>query len=225
MARLRHAHAFLIGVGGIGGHTAMALAAAGIGTLTLIDFDRVDETNLARQILFSRDDIGASKTEVARRRLRQINPEIQIHASQQRADSHCLDELRDPVDVVIDASDNFATRFAINAAAVRHGIALVSGSAIRWEGQIATFGPDYTSSPCYRCVYSPNDENLQDCQGEGVLASLPGMIGQALANEVLAQLAGLQRLPIMTLVDAQSGVTSQLKIQKNSTCPICGTTR
>lgn len=223
MARLRRANALLIGVGGIGGHTAMALAAAGIGTLTLVDFDRVDETNLARQILFSSDDVGASKAEVAQRRLRQINPEIRIRASQQRADSHCLDELCNQVDVVIDASDNFATRFAINAAAVRHGITLVSGSAIRWEGQVATFGPDYTSSPCYRCVYSPDDENLQDCQGEGVLASLPGMIGQALANEVLAQLVGLQRPPMMTLVDAQSGATSQLKIQKNSTCPVCGT--
>lgn len=211
----------LVGVGGIGGHVALALSAAGVGRLTLADFDHVDNTNLARQTLFSADDIGKPKVEVAARVLRERYPDCGIGTIDARIDEPTLENHLDGIDCIADASDNFATRFSINRVAVSRSLPLVSGSAIRWEGQVATFGPNYDSDPCYACVYSPDDESLDDCQGAGVLASVPGTIGQIMATEIIATIVGQPRTPLMTVWDARAGRIAQLALNKRTNCPVC----
>lgn len=211
----------VIGAGGIGGHVTLALAAAGVGTIRLFDHDRIDGTNLARQTLFTASDIGASKAQITARRVLAQNPDCKIQAIEARADETSLAEFAAEVDCIIDASDNFATRFAVNRVAVAHAVALVTGSAIRWEGQFAAFGPDYKTSPCYACMYSPDDESLEDCQGAGVLASLPGTIGQCLATETIALLTGKSRPHQLTIWDARHASVAQLKVSKRSSCGVC----
>ncbi|MEL7310558.1 MAG: HesA/MoeB/ThiF family protein [Pseudomonadota bacterium] len=218
---LRQAHVLIVGVGGIGGHVALALAAAGVGNLTLADFDRIDLTNLARQTLFSASDIGHPKVEIAATVIRERCPDCSVETLDERIDEFMLAERFNSVTCVADASDNFATRFAINRAAVAHSIPLISGSAIRWEGQVALFGPHYEQDPCYACVYSADDESLEDCQGAGVLASVPGTIGQFMATEVLAYLSGQTRTPAMTVWDARAGRMTQLALNKRADCPVC----
>jgi len=160
----------LIGAGGIGCASAAYLASSGVGHLIIADFDTVDETNLGRQVLYTPVDVGEQKAEVAAERLRAVNPDIKITAITERLQDAALTIAVESADVVLDGCDNFATRFQVNDACVAAGRRLISGSAIRLEGQLAVFGPEYNSQPCYRCLYTEADESMDSCAGNGVLS-------------------------------------------------------
>ncbi len=221
-ARIAAGSVLLIGAGGIGCAAGQYLVSSGVGHVTICDFDTVDATNLGRQVLYGPDDIGKSKVRVAGSRLAAANPEVDIRLIDSRLDDAALAELIANVNVVLDGSDNFATRFQVSDACVAASHCLVSGAAIRLEGQLAVFGPDYSTTPCYRCLYSEADESLESCAGNGVLAPVPGVIGTLMAVETLKQLAGLdvQRGRLL-LFDAGSGDFRSVGIPKRGDCPAC----
>ncbi|MGI9272222.1 MAG: HesA/MoeB/ThiF family protein [Woeseiaceae bacterium] len=220
--RIANASVLLVGVGGIGCAAASYLASSGVGHILLNDFDSVDETNLGRQVLFGPADVGQSKVETAATKLAALNPDIKISKLTARLDPTSLAHTIDEVDLVLDGSDNFATRFLVSDACVAAGVCLVSGSAIRLEGQVAIFGPDFSSSPCYRCLYEDADESLENCAGNGVLAAVPGVIGTMMAVEALKHLAGIESpRGELTLYDAGSGRFQTVSIAKRETCSVC----
>ncbi len=219
--RIREASVLLIGVGGIGCPAAAYLASSGVGQLVVCDFDTVDATNLGRQVLYTDKHIGEYKADVAAGRLAKINAAISVRAINERLTGEALARAIDQVDVVLDASDNFATRFEVNDACVSASRRLVSGSAIRFEGQLAVFGPDYESSPCYRCIYDEHDESVGDCAGSGVLAPVPGVIGTMMAVETLKYVAGVDAPPLLRLYDATSAEFRRLDIGKRLACTTC----
>ena len=221
--RIAAASALVVGVGGLGCAAATYLASAGVGDLVLLDFDTVDATNLGRQVLFGPGDIGGAKAAVAADRLLQQNPGIRIRAVKERLDDTALRDFVANAGVILDCTDNFATRFQVSDACVETGRCLVSGSAIRFEGQLAVFGPDYSESPCYRCLYTEADESLLDCAGNGVFAPVPGVIGTMMAVEALKFLAGLDSpRGVLSLYEGDSGRFHSVKIPKRPGCPVCG---
>jgi adenylyltransferase/sulfurtransferase len=221
--RIGRGSALLIGVGGIGCAAASYLASSGIGRLVLCDFDTVDTTNLDRQMLYGPADVGLPKADCAATRLRHINPDVAITAIAKRLDDAELDGEIAQVDVVLDGCDNFATRFQVNDACVRADRCLISGAAIRLEGQLAVFGPDYGGSPCYRCLYVEADESLEDCAGNGVLAPVPGVVGTLMAVETLKFLAGIDSpRGRLRLYEAASGEFRSVSVAKRAACPACG---
>lgn len=221
--RIASSTALLIGIGGIGCATASYLASSGVGHLILCDFDTVDATNLGRQVLYGPADIGALKADRAVARLAAINPDVRLTSITDRLSDDALSEAVSLSDIVLDGCDNFATRFQVNDVCVKNSRCLVSGAAIRFEGQIAVFGPDYSKSPCYRCLYQEADESLDNCAGNGVLAAVPGVIGTMMAVEALKQLAGIRmaRPGILNLYDAIPGAWRQIIVKKRSKCPAC----
>lgn len=221
--RIAAASALVVGVGGLGCAAATYLASAGVGELFLVDFDTVDGTNLGRQVLFGPGDIGEPKAAVAADKLAQQNPAIRIQPIAERLDDNALKDAVANAGVVLDCTDNFATRFQVNDACVASSRCLVSGSAIRFEGQLAVFGPDYTESPCYRCLYSEADESMLDCAGNGVFAPVPGVIGTMMAVEALKHLAGLDSpRGALRLYEGDSGRFHSVSIPKRADCPACG---
>lgn len=221
--KLLDARALLIGLGGLGSPAAMYLAAAGVGRLVLNDFDAVDLSNLQRQIVHDSDSIGLSKVESAKQTLLRMNPEIQIDTLGHRLEG---DELLGQVagsDVVLDCSDNFATRFAVNRACVATGTPLVSGAVIRFEGQVSVFTPGAGDSPCYNCLYPDHGELADSCVRNGVVAPLPGIIGAMQALEAIKLIAGIgQSLRgRLLLFDALAMEWQQMKLRKNPACPTC----
>lgn len=220
--RISEARALLIGVGGIGCAVATQLAASGVGHLVLCDFDTVDGTNLGRQTLYGPADIGELKSPIAARKLAAINPDIRITAITERLGNAALDDAVAMADVVLDGVDNFATRFQVSDACVAQGKLLISGAAIRLEGQLCEFGPDYTTSPCYRCLYREADESLDNCAGNGVLGPVPAVIGTLMAVEALKFLAGIDApRGTLRLYDAVTGEFRAVAVTKNSDCPAC----
>ena len=212
----------LIGAGGIGCASAAYLASSGVGHLIIADFDTVDETNLGRQVLYTPDDVGQRKAEVATERLRVTNQDIKITAITERLQDVALTMAVESADVVLDGCDNFATRFQVNDACVAAGRRLISGSAIRMEGQLAVFGPDYGNMPCYRCLYTEADESMDSCAGNGVLSPVPGVIGTMMAVEALKYFAGIESdTTMLHLYDAAATEFHTLKIQKREDCPAC----
>jgi adenylyltransferase/sulfurtransferase len=219
---IRQGTALLIGVGGIGCAAATYLASSGIGRLVLCDFDTVDETNLGRQVLYGPGNIGELKAEVAAARLRKVNPDVEVISIPARLNDEALAEAVIQADIVLDGCDNFSTRFQVNDACVDVGRRLIAGSAIRFEGQLAVFGPDYGESPCYRCLYVEADESLGNCAGNGVLAPVPGVIGTMMAAEALKYLAGIvTAAPVLRLYDAAATEFHHLAVKKRSDCPAC----
>ncbi|MDJ0708947.1 MAG: HesA/MoeB/ThiF family protein [Woeseiaceae bacterium] len=219
--RISESSVLLIGVGGIGCPAAAYLASSGVGRLVVCDFDTVDATNLGRQVLYTNEHIGEHKADVAAARLSKLNPDISIGAVNERLTGDALGRAVADVDVVLDASDNFATRFEVNDACVVTARRLISGSAIRFEGQLAVFGPDYENSPCYRCIYDEDDESVGDCAGSGVLAPVPGVIGTMMAAETLKFVAGVHAPPLLRLYDATAVEFRRLEISKRLSCPVC----
>jgi molybdopterin/thiamine biosynthesis adenylyltransferase len=220
--RIAEGKVLLIGVGGIGCAAAAYLAASGVGNLRVVDFDTVDETNLGRQVLYARGHIGELKADVAASRLRKINPDIAVAAIPERLTGEALENAVAAADVVLDGSDNFATRFEVNDACVAASVRLISGSAIRFEGQLAVFGPDFSMSPCYRCLYEEADESIGDCSGNGVLGPIPGDIGTLMAVETLKFLAGVASpAPLLRLYDGITSDFRQLGVSKRTGCPAC----
>ena len=223
--RMLSAHALVIGTGGLGSPVALYLATAGVGQITLVDHDTVDLTNLQRQIAHSMDRVGQPKVDSARAAMIAINPEVQINAINARADAALLDTLVAQADVVLDCCDNFATRHAINAACVRHGKPLVSGAAIRMDGQISVFDPRIASSPCYACVFPPHtDFEETRCAVMGVLAPLVGIIGAMQAAEAVKLLSGTgtSLAGRLQMLDARSMAWNEIGIPRDPGCSVCG---
>ncbi|NML43820.1 HesA/MoeB/ThiF family protein [Ramlibacter sp. G-1-2-2] len=222
--RLLQAHALVIGAGGLGSPVALYLGTAGVGRITIVDNDVVDLTNLQRQIAHATDRIGHPKAESARTAVAAINPDVLVRPLVLKADAQDLDELVPPADVVIDCSDNFATRQAINRACFRHGKPLVAGAAIRFDAQISVYDPRDAASPCYACVFPP-DQELEEtrCAVMGVFAPLVGIIGAMQASEALRLLAGVGRSLAgrLQMLDGRSMEWSELRIHRNPHCPVC----
>ena len=222
--RLLTSRALIIGLGGLGSPVALYLAAAGLGHLVLADFDRVELTNLQRQIIHGTDDLGRPKTASARDRIAAINPDITVDTLEERMTGEALAAVVREVDIVIDGSDNFATRFAVNAACVAAGRPLVSGAVIGMDGQLAVFRPDL-HGPCYRCVYADSGEAAQSCSETGVLGPLTGVIGSLQAVETVKVLTGLGE-PLnhrLLVVDALTQQWRRLNLRRDPQCPVCGT--
>jgi len=222
--RLLQSHVTLFGLGGLGAPIAMYLAAAGIGKLTLIDFDHVELSNLQRQIIHSSEDLGKDKVQSARESCLKLNPDIQIQTISTRPDESQLPNLVRNSDLVIDATDNFHSRFAINHACVSEKIPLVSGAAIRIEGQVSVFRNDLDNSPCYRCLYPDSGEEAQTCSENGVLAPLVGIIGSIQALEAMKVLMniGHELNARLLILDALRMEWRTMKLRKDPNCPVCG---
>ncbi|MGH7522523.1 MAG: molybdopterin-synthase adenylyltransferase MoeB [Gemmatimonadales bacterium] len=223
-SKLRDARVLLIGAGGLGSPAALYLAAAGVGTLGLVDFDLVDRSNLQRQILHGTSGIGTPKTESARARLRDVNPHVQVETFAQRLTSaNALDILRD-FDVVVDGSDNFPTRYLVNDACVLLGKPDVSGSVFRFDGQVSVF--DATRGPCYRCLYAepPPPDLVPSCAEGGVLGVLPGIIGSLQALETIKLIVGIGEPLIgrLVLFDGRRMQFREMALEKDPACPVCG---
>jgi len=224
--RLLDAHALVIGAGGLGSPVALYLGSAGVGRITIVDDDRVDVTNLQRQIAHNLSRIGQAKAESARMSITAINPDVQVQAVVQRADAGALNTWVAAADVVIDCSDNFKTRHAVNAACVRHGRPLVAGAAIRFDGQISVYDPRDPRSPCYACVFPPEvtlEETL--CATMGVFAPLVGIIGTMQAAEALKLLAGVgsSLAGRLQMLDARTMEWGEIRVARQAGCPVCGT--
>jgi molybdopterin/thiamine biosynthesis adenylyltransferase len=222
--RIMQGRALVIGVGGLGSPVALYLATAGIGHLTLVDHDTVDLTNLQRQIAHTEARVGQPKVESARQALLAINPELNITALAERADAARMDALVAQADVVLDCSDNFATRQALNAACVHHGVPLVSGAAIRFDGQLAVYDPRNADSPCYACVFPPDAEFEETrCATMGVFAPLVGIIGSMQAAEALKLLsaAGEPAVGRLLMLDGRSMGWNDIRLARNPDCPVC----
>ncbi len=222
--RLRDSHALVVGVGGLGGPAALYLAAAGVGRLTIADPDRVELSNLQRQIALRTADLGRPKVEAARATLHALNPLVEICAIADRLAGAALRACAADADVVLDASDNFATRFDVNSACVGTATPLVSGAAIRMEGQVAVFRARRGAGPCYRCLYTEQGTEAETCSETGVFAPLVGVIGSLQAAEALRILTGAEaplqdRLLVVDLAHAQ---WRTLRIARDPACPVCG---
>jgi molybdopterin/thiamine biosynthesis adenylyltransferase len=223
--RLLASHALVIGAGGLGSPVLLFLGSAGVGRLTVVDHDRVDVTNLQRQIAHALGTVGTPKAESARTRIAGVNPDVVVDARVQRADAALLDELVPQADVVLDCSDNFATRHAVNAACVRHGRPLVSGAAIGFDGQVSVYDTRRTGAPCYGCLFPPSSAH-QDvaCATMGVFAPLVGIIGSVQAAEALKLLAGTGE-PLagrLLMLDARRMHWDELAIARQPDCEVCG---
>ncbi|WP_431050766.1 HesA/MoeB/ThiF family protein [Roseateles sp. L2-2] len=225
--RLLDAHALVIGAGGLGSPAALFLGTAGVGRITLVDHDRVDVTNLQRQIAHSLARVDQPKAESAAAGIAAINPEPRVRAVTVRADAALLDELVPQADVVLDCTDNFPTRHLVNAACVKHGKPLVSGAALGFDAQLSVYDSRDRAFPCYACLF-PEDQppEEQRCAVMGVFAPLVGIIGSMQAAEALKLLTGMgSTLPgRLLMLDARRMEWTDLKVARDPRCPCCGTT-
>lgn len=222
--RLKGSRALIVGLGGLGSPVALYLAAAGVGELHLADFDTVDLSNLQRQIAHDTASIGSSKVDSALARLAAINPGIGLRAHRQALDADSLAAAVAAVDLVLDCSDNFTTREAVNAACVVAGKPLVSGAAIRLEGQLSVFDPRVESSPCYHCLYGHGSEAELTCSEAGVAGPLVGLVGSLQALEALKLLAGFGEPLVgrLLLIDALGSRFRELRVKRDPGCAVCG---
>ena len=223
--RLLAAHAVIVGAGGLGSPAALYLAASGIGSLTLVDDDEVDLTNLQRQILHTTAQIGVAKTTSARRALHRINPEVRITTVTERVGDARLTQLVQHASVVLDCTDNFDTRHALNRACVAGKVPLVSGAAIRFDGQISVFDARQADSPCYACLFPPEQQFEEvSCASMGVFAPLVGIIGSMQAAEALKLVVGIgpSLAGRLLLLDARAMAWSSIRVNRNASCSVCG---
>lgn len=218
--RVRAARVAVVGAGGLGSPAIHYLAAAGIGTLAIIDGDRVDPSNLQRQVLFDTNDLGLRKADVARERVREVNPDVEVTSMPTWLDSENATDLLAGHDLFIDASDNYATRLAVNDTAVELGIPFVHGAAIRWEGMVAAFDPRV--GPCYRCLFPGLPEREETCSDVGVLGAVTGVIGSLMAVEAIKHVVGSPDRTVDQLVtyDARSSRFTSLRINRSDSCPV-----
>lgn len=226
--KLLQAHAVIVGAGGLGSAAAPYLAAAGVGKITLVDHDVVELTNLQRQIMHCESMVGKSKVHSGKQFLGQLNSSIQVDIVQEKVTNNLLAKLLPTVDVVLDCTDNFKTRQLINAACVHHQTPLVSGSALRFDGQVAIFDPRIPSSPCYACIFSPEEEFEEvSCSSMGIFSPLVGIIGAIQAAQALQVMIGFGEslLGRMLLWNARTTQIDQIKIARNPDCPVCASKR
>lgn len=221
--KLLAASVLIVGAGGLGSPAAMYLAAAGVGNIAIYDDDIVDLSNLQRQITHHTPDIGTDKVISTRKTLNELNPDVKVRAVKQRLNGEQLDSEVMLADVVLDCSDNFSTRFAINRACVKQQTPLVSGAAIRFEGQVTVFTPGTNDSPCYNCLYNSDGEELQNCATNGVIAPVTGIVGsiQALEAMKLIMNIGDTLTGRLLLLDGLTMEWNSLKLRKSPCCPTC----
>ncbi len=221
---LLDATVLVIGMGGLGCPAAMYLASSGVGQLVLADDDTVDLSNLQRQIAHGTDNIGMSKVASAAEAIARLNDTIRVTTLDKRLEGEALEEAVKGADVILDCTDNFSTRFAINAAAVKRQVPLVSGAAIRLEGQVSVFDARGPDNPCYQCLYQDGDDMQLSCSESGVLAPLVGIIGTLQALEAIKIITGIGSTLTGRLLffDAQILQFREMKLKKNSACPCCG---
>ncbi|MET0320424.1 MAG: HesA/MoeB/ThiF family protein [Duganella sp.] len=222
--KLLASHALVIGAGGLGSPAAMYLASAGVGHITIVDDDTVDLTNLQRQIAHTTDRVGQSKARSAQQTMAQINPDIAVTALDERVDDARLAQLVADADVVLDCTDNFATRHAVNRACVAQRTPLVSGAAIRFDGQISVFDPRGGDQPCYSCLF-PQDQQFEDvaCATMGVFAPLVGVIGAMQAAEALKLLmhVGQSLAGRLLMLDGLYMEWTSIAVARHGDCPVC----
>ena len=224
-AKFARAHVLVVGAGGLGAPVAQFLVAAGVGTLTLCDADRVDLTNLQRQILYATSDVGAPKVTAAVARLQAINPDVTLRPLAARVGPGELRTLVAEADVVVDCCDNFETRHGVNRACVAARKPLVSGAALRFDGQVAVFDARDETSPCYHCLFGEGDDLEETrCATMGVFAPLVGIVGSTQAAEALKLLAGVGESLAgrLLLVDALAMQWRELRVPRDPACPVCG---
>ena len=223
--KLLAAHALILGAGGLGSPAALYLASAGVGRLTLVDDDSVDLTNLQRQIMHTEARVGQPKVDSARQTLAALNADVQLRTVAARADDALLGELVADADIVLDCSDNFATRQALNRACVRHARPLVSGAAIGFDGQVSVYDPRQPDAPCYACVFPPSQAAPEvACATMGVFAPLVGIVGTLQAAEALKLLCGIGT-PLagrLLMIDTRRAEFTEIRLQRQSDCSVCG---
>jgi adenylyltransferase/sulfurtransferase len=223
--KLLAAQVLIIGAGGLGSPASMYLAAAGVGNITLYDDDKVDLSNLQRQIAHHTADVGTDKVISTQETLKRLNPDVNVKAVNARLEGDLLMTEVKLADVVLDCSDNFGTRFAINKACVAYKKPLVSGAAIRFEGQISVFTPDNNYSPCYNCLYQNNEvDELQNCATNGVIAPITGIVGSIQALETIKIIInrGETLTGRLLLIDGLTMNIRTMRFKKNPHCPTCG---
>jgi molybdopterin/thiamine biosynthesis adenylyltransferase/rhodanese-related sulfurtransferase len=223
--RLLESRVLLIGAGGLGSPASLYLAAAGVGTLGIVDDDAVDETNLQRQIVHSTERLGEAKTDSAKRTLEALNPDVTVKVFKERLTAENVDRiLGEGWDAIVDGADNFPTRYLLNDASIWHRIPVVHGSIFRFEGQTTVFKPH--EGPCYRCLFPqpPPPELAPSCAEGGVLGVLPGVIGSLQANEALKLALGIGEPLVgrLLMFDALAGTFAEIKLRRDPDCPVCG---
>ncbi len=221
--KLVDATVLIVGMGGLGCPAAMYLTAAGVGHLIIADDDTVELTNLQRQIAHEQRNLGESKVSSAEASLRGLNPDVRVTQIDKRLEGESLNQAVSGADVVVDASDNFATRFAINRSCLKNHKPLVSGAAIRMEGQVAVFDSGNPESPCYQCLYSENIEGDANCSQNGVMAPLVGIIGSVQAMETIKVITGIgsNLTGRLLLLDATTMHWREMKLPCDPNCPAC----
>lgn len=223
--KLLRSQVLVIGVGGLGSAAAPYLAAAGVGHITLMDHDQVELTNLQRQIAHTETSISKNKADSGKAFLQNLNSSIRIEAIQAKATESLLDDLLPGVDIVLDCTDNFLTRHLINASCVKHSTPLVSGSALRFDGQISVFDPRNPISPCYACIFSP-EESIEEvsCASMGIFSPLVGIIGAMQTAQALQILIGFGEPLVgrMLLWNGRNTQIDEIRIARNPDCPVCG---
>jgi molybdopterin/thiamine biosynthesis adenylyltransferase len=222
--KLLSSHVLLLGMGGLGSPAALYLAAAGVGTLGLVDFDTVELSNLQRQVIHTTDDLGKTKVQSAKETIHAINPDVKVQEHEERLSVDNVMEIISDYDLVVDGTDNFPTRFLLNDACVMKRKPIVYGAIFRFEGQVSVFAPD--QGPCYRCLIPelPPPGSVPRCQEAGVLGILPGIIGTLQATEAIKLILGLGKPLIgrLLLFDALDMEMHEMKLRKNPKCPACG---
>ncbi len=216
-------HILVVGMGGLGSPIALYLAAAGVGTMTLCDDDFVDLTNLQRQISHHTKDVGQPKIESAANKILEINPNVKVQQKQTRLSKEELDELVANVDLVVDATDNFSTRVAINRACIKHQVPAIFGAAVRLEGQVFVFDPRLADTPCYECLHQNIDDSAMNCAENGVAGPVVGIVGTMQSMEAIRMICsiGSSTAGIFQNFDARDMKWLQFKVQKRSDCAAC----
>ena len=219
---LAQSHVIIFGLGGLGSPASLYLAAAGVGTLTLVDFDEVDDSNLQRQIVHRENNIGQAKVESAKQNLTDLNHHININTISDKLSENDIMELVKKADAVLDCTDNFASRFAINRACYQAKVPLISGAAIRWEGQLSTYDFRNENSPCYQCLYAEDSGQELTCSQNGVLSPVVGMVGSMQAIEAIKALLNLPTLTgKLMIIDAYTMMIRTLNLKKDENCNHC----
>ena len=221
--RIKNSKVLLIGLGGLGSPISIYLTAAGVGELIIADFDKVNLSNLQRQILHKTRDINRSKIDSAKEHLHELNPDINIRSIGKKLSENDLMNEAKKSNIIIDASDNFNTRFSLNKISVKSKTPLVSGAAIRFEGQVTVFNPTQKSSPCYRCLYNEDVSTEESCTANGVFAPLLGIVGSIQANEALKLILNLGESiqGKLLLIDALNMEFNEVFLNKDPSCPVC----
>ncbi|RLA08182.1 MAG: molybdopterin-synthase adenylyltransferase MoeB [Gammaproteobacteria bacterium] len=222
--KLTQSKVVIMGLGGLGSPVALYLSSTGIGNLTFVDFDKVDITNLQRQIIHSTDDIKKNKTISAREQALKINPDIKINCIDKKLNPQELNNLFKTADIVVDCTDNFASRFAINAACVQSKTPLVSAAAIRFEAQISVYRADLPNSACYNCLYAISKDERENCAEQGIIPPLVGIMGSMQALEVIKVLLNIGKSlqNKLLIFDAKNTNFRVMNLKKDENCPTCG---